>query len=252
MELTQDCNDSFFGDHIGSGKNAWDFANGAHFPVSVAREGTITHLKMSSHSGCDTSACVDLANYIVIDHGDGTASIYLHLDGHSLDPSVRCGTTVRQGQKLAVAGATGWATGPHLHFQVNAVHTNDTQSCECGEDGLGCAEDEAAWPAFWSSPRFPSVAVSFDEWPANECHDRRMFLPVSQNVETSKSQLATAAVSPRVVGALRKRAPQKPLVVLGIGGKKGAILPPIDKSPRPLSEILAPSPEAPHGLLPRP
>ena len=28
MELTQDCNDSFFSDHVGSGKNAWDFANG--------------------------------------------------------------------------------------------------------------------------------------------------------------------------------------------------------------------------------
>src|SRR5207249_181471 len=37
MELTQDCNDSFFADHVGSGKNAWDFANGLHFPVSVAR-----------------------------------------------------------------------------------------------------------------------------------------------------------------------------------------------------------------------
>jgi hypothetical protein len=30
---------------------------------------------MSSQVGCETSACVDLANYVVIDHGDGTASI---------------------------------------------------------------------------------------------------------------------------------------------------------------------------------
>jgi len=64
MELTQDCNDSLFSDHVGSGKNAWDFANGAHFLVSIAREGIVTHLKMSSTSGCETSACVDLANYV--------------------------------------------------------------------------------------------------------------------------------------------------------------------------------------------
>jgi hypothetical protein len=31
MELTQDCNDSFFADHVGSGKNAWDFRTGRTF-----------------------------------------------------------------------------------------------------------------------------------------------------------------------------------------------------------------------------
>src|SRR5437879_6104154 len=71
MELTQDCNDSFYADHVGSAKNAWDFANGAHFPVIAARAGVVTHVKVSSHSGCESSACVDLANYIVVDHGDG-------------------------------------------------------------------------------------------------------------------------------------------------------------------------------------
>jgi murein DD-endopeptidase MepM/ murein hydrolase activator NlpD len=253
MELTQDCNDSFFADHVGSGKNAWDFANGMHFPVSVAREGKVTHLKMSSHGGCDTSACVDLANYAVIDHGDGTASIYLHLDGQSLDPSVRCGATVHQGQRLALAGATGWATGPHLHFQVNAVHSNESRECECGEDGLGCGDSEAAWSAFWSSPRFPSVPVSFDEWPANECRDRRVFMPASQNVDLPNDARFTAAgVASRAVNALRSRAPKKSLIVLGIGGKKGAILPPIDRSRPPFPEILGPSPPAPSGVLPRP
>jgi len=251
MELTQDCNDSFFSDHVGSGKNAWDFANGAHFPVSVARDGVVTHLKMSSHAGCDTSACVDLANYIVIDHGDGTASVYLHLDGNSLDASVRCGATVHQGQKLAHAGATGWATGPHLHFQVNAVHANDTSACECGEDGMGCGENDAAWSSFWSSARYPSLAVSFDEWPAEACSDRRMFMPLSQNVETT-NDLRVVTLGQNKRNAARSRAPKKPLVMLGIGGKKGALLPSIDRS-RPLfPEILGSSPEAPFSALPRP
>ena len=127
MELTQDCNDSFYADHIGSGKNAWDFANGTHFAVSAARGGIVTHVKMSSHSGCETRGVRRLANYVVVDHGDGTASIYLHLEGDSLDPDVRCGQPVRPGQKLANAGSTGWSTGPHLHFQVNMVHSDETR-----------------------------------------------------------------------------------------------------------------------------
>ena len=62
VELTQDCNDSSYADHIGSGKNAWDFASGTHFAVLAARGGIVRHLKISSHSGCESAACVDLAN----------------------------------------------------------------------------------------------------------------------------------------------------------------------------------------------
>jgi murein DD-endopeptidase MepM/ murein hydrolase activator NlpD len=240
MELTQDCNDSFFADHIGSGKNAWDFANGTHFPVSVARDGIVTHVKMSSHSGCDTSACVDYANYVVIDHGDGTTSIYLHLDGHSLDPSVRCGAPVHQGQKLATAGATGWATGPHLHFQVNTVHASETRTCECGDDGLACGEDDAAWSTFWSSPRYPSVPVSFDEWPANECRDRRVALPASQNVDTP-SDRRVVMLGQSHAAAARVHTHRRAVLVLGIGGRKGPLLPPSDRSPLQLPETLGPS-----------
>ena len=218
MELTQDCDDSFYGDHVGSGKNAWDFANGTHFAVSAAREGIVTHVKVSSHSGCESAACVDLANYIVVDHLDGTASIYLHIDGDSLDDEVRCGQRVHQGQHLANAGSTGWSTGPHLHFQVNAVHTSDTHLCECGEKGTDCSEDQAAWSSFWSTPKFPSLPVSFDEWPASACGDRREMLPISQNVEEpADERLVTIDRSGARVQA--KPAP-KPLVVLGIGGRR--------------------------------
>jgi murein DD-endopeptidase MepM/ murein hydrolase activator NlpD len=237
MELTQDCNDSFYGDHVGTGKNAWDFANGTRFPISAAREGVVTHLKMSSTSGCDTSACVDYANYIVVDHGDGTTSVYLHLDGGSLDSSVRCGQPVRQGQKLASAGSTGWSTGPHLHFQVNTVHPGDTRLCECGEDGMACAADESAWSSFWSSSRYPSLPVAFDEWGAAECSDRRMVLPLSINVDEPDRRLVTVG---RIgAGPAEKRTP----VVLGVGGRK--VRPLSGKSRLPLSGTPPPSPASP-------
>lgn len=185
MELTQDCNDSFYADHIGNQGYAWDFANGTDFTVVAARAGVITHVKMSSSSGCDTPECVNLANYIVIDHGDGTSSIYLHLEQGSLDPSLACGAVVRQGQTLARAGSTGWSTATHLHYQVNTIPSGTGPICECGGNGRGCAPNRAAWDTFWSSPTRPAIPIDFDEWPARTCGDRRELLPVSQNVDTN-------------------------------------------------------------------
>ena len=212
MELTQDCNDSQYADHVGSGRFAWDFANGTHFRISAARGGVVTHLKTSSRSGCSTSACVDEANYLVIDHGDGTASIYLHIDPDSLDPRVVCGQPIAQGQHLASAGSTGWSTGPHLHFQVNVVRPNAERTCECGADGKACPENYALWSVFWSTSSYPSQPISFDEWAAPSCQDRRVVLPLSQNAQPSEG---TESPNATVVAAAAPPAP----TASGVGGR---------------------------------
>ncbi len=52
---------------------------------------------------------------LVIDHGHGVSSNFLHLS--RID--VKVGERVEQGQAVAAVGATGRATGPHLHWGMN-------------------------------------------------------------------------------------------------------------------------------------
>jgi murein DD-endopeptidase MepM/ murein hydrolase activator NlpD len=52
-------------------------------------------------------------NMVTIKHRNGHSTVYAHLS--RID--VKRGQSVGQGQTLGAVGATGWATGPHLHFE---------------------------------------------------------------------------------------------------------------------------------------
>ena len=72
-------------------------------PVIAADSGTV--ITASSNSG--------YGNYVIIDHGS-TKTLYAHMSGLA----VSSGQTVTQGQTVGYLGATGRATGTHLHFEV--------------------------------------------------------------------------------------------------------------------------------------
>jgi murein DD-endopeptidase MepM/ murein hydrolase activator NlpD len=59
-------------------------------------------------------------NVVIVRHNNTDQTLYAHLS--RID--VRPGQAVTQAQKIGAVGATGWATGPHLHFEfrVNGVH----------------------------------------------------------------------------------------------------------------------------------
>jgi murein DD-endopeptidase MepM/ murein hydrolase activator NlpD len=62
----------------------------------------------------DAGASGAYGRFVRVDHGGGLASFYAHLDR----VLARRGEMVRRGQVIGLAGSTGNATGPHLHFEL--------------------------------------------------------------------------------------------------------------------------------------
>jgi biotin carboxyl carrier protein len=118
-----------------------DFAQAFIWPVAGRLSGRFGNQRIyngkpgSPHSGMDIAApagtavkapaagVVTLAaadfyitgGTLIIDHGHGISSNFLHLS--RID--VKVGDRVEQGQAIAAVGATGRATGPHLHWGMN-------------------------------------------------------------------------------------------------------------------------------------
>jgi murein DD-endopeptidase MepM/ murein hydrolase activator NlpD len=56
-------------------------------------------------------------NIVVLDHGAGIVTSYIHLDSRAVAPGQR----VRRGDRLGTIGTTGRSTGPHLHWGLSLV-----------------------------------------------------------------------------------------------------------------------------------
>ena len=83
-----------------------DFAAPRGTPIYAAGSGTIVALGRNG----------DYGKYIRIRHRNGYETAYAHMNGYAR--RLKKGAGVKQGQIIGYVGATGLATGPHLHYEV--------------------------------------------------------------------------------------------------------------------------------------
>ncbi|MBR3553955.1 MAG: peptidoglycan DD-metalloendopeptidase family protein [Clostridia bacterium] len=101
---------SYFGDRMNPITHQRAFHTGLDIAVpegtkiKAAWAGTVRKVGEDDRSG----------KYIILSHGDGTETFYCHCSAILADE----GDTVAAGAVIARVGETGWATGPHLHFEV--------------------------------------------------------------------------------------------------------------------------------------
>ena len=83
-------------------------------------------------------------NVVIVKHRNQHTTLYAHLS--RID--VRKGQAISQGETVGAVGATGWATGPHLHFEfrINGQHQDPMQIAKQSE--AAAPVSAAARPAF--------------------------------------------------------------------------------------------------------
>lgn len=82
-----------------------DIGASAGADIIAAADGTVTAASYSSAAG----------NYVMIDHGGGLYTVYMHASSLLVSP----GQTVSAGDVIAKVGSTGISTGSHLHFGIS-------------------------------------------------------------------------------------------------------------------------------------
>ena len=96
----------------GMGHNGIDFGASIGTPVKAALSGTV------AGTGDTDKVCpgASYGRWVMVTHDNGLSTLYAHFSVIS----VSAGQKVSTGDILGLSGATGYATGPHLHFTVYA------------------------------------------------------------------------------------------------------------------------------------
>lgn len=113
VKITQGYGKTSFSSHYYSGKH-----NGVDFGIN---RGNIYAAKSGKVVATGDNKKYAYGKWIAINHGDGLTTLYGHLSSFSVSK----GAGVKEGQRIAISGNTGYSTGPHLHFSVFTTKSFD-------------------------------------------------------------------------------------------------------------------------------
>lgn len=106
----------YYGAFSHKNRVALDFTMKRGTKIIAVRDGVVLRAREDNNKGGFSKKYRDYANYIIIQHTDGTRAGYWHLQQNGV--LVGIGDRVKQGQLIAISGKTGYAAIPHLHFFV--------------------------------------------------------------------------------------------------------------------------------------
>ncbi len=121
------------------GHNGWDYALDFETPVLAAADGLV------AWAGNSDDNCATPARGVIVDHRNGYHTIYWHMDRVDVQPGQR----VAQGEVLGLAGASGCAEGPHLHFGVHFLGRQVDPEGWCGSAKDPWAGHPAGMASAW-------------------------------------------------------------------------------------------------------
>ncbi|MFD0846313.1 lytic exoenzyme target recognition domain-containing protein [Streptococcus saliviloxodontae] len=133
------------------GHGGVDYAIPQGTPIRAVADGTVKF----AGAGAQHSWMTWLAgNSILIQHGDGLHSGYAHLSSIA----THTGASVKQGDIIGYVGATGMATGPHLHFEFLPANPNFKNGYSGRIDPTGMIANA---PTFTGQSATQSASVSY-------------------------------------------------------------------------------------------
>lgn len=127
--------------------NGVDYAAPTGTPVRTVGDGTVEFAGVQNGFG----------NVVVVQHRNQHSTVYAHLSRIF----VKRGQSVSQGQDIGAVGATGWATGPHLHFEFR-VNGQFRDPLTIARQSEAVPVSAAARPQFsqWAAQMRPALSAA--------------------------------------------------------------------------------------------
>jgi murein DD-endopeptidase MepM/ murein hydrolase activator NlpD len=207
------------GSHTYNDVYAWDFRMPEGVPIVAASDGVVRMARGDSTvGGCDPSYA-PYANYVVVNHGNGYETQYLHFR----DVIVKVGDVVKAGDLLGFSGKTGWACGSHLHFKV------------ARPDGGG-----------WNNPSVPARINGYGDPTINTV----IAAPACRPPEIQMAKNGTNAELKSAEPSAVPPSPGTSVVQSATGASPGAVMPASGKQAEPAKASTSAKPQAPQASQP--